>query len=65
MAPSVYFDHAFFLLLSQFGSTVLVIMVGKYCTREEMEISSNVFVINALVRILLYILYISLYPGLT
>ena len=65
VAPSVYFDHAFFLLLSQFGSTVLIIMVGKYCSREEMEISSNAFVINALVGILLYILYISLYPGLT
>lgn len=64
VAPSVYFDHAFFLLLSQFGSTVLVIMVGKYCSREEMEISSNAFVINALTGIVLYMIYILACPGL-
>ena len=61
ISSSIYFDHAFFLLLSQFGSTVLVIMVGNYCDQEEMEISSNAFVINVLVGIFLYMVYIGVF----
>ena len=60
VAPSPYFDHAFFILLSQFGSTMLVILVGRYCDREEMEISSNAFVLNAMAGIVLYLGYLAL-----
>lgn len=41
-----------------------MIMVGKYCSREEMGISSNAFVINALTGIVLYMIYILACPGL-
>ena len=58
ITPSPYFDHAYFTMLSQFGSTMLIILVGKYCSREDMEISSNAFVLNVLVGIAVYIAYV-------
>lgn len=55
---SVYFDYAFFTMLSQFGSTLLVVLVGKYCSQEDMEICSNALVLNTIVGIVLYLLFV-------
>jgi len=55
--PSPYFDHAYFTMLSQFGSTMLIILVGKYCSREDLEVSSNAFVLNVAAGIVLYAVY--------
>lgn len=60
IAPSVYFDYAFFTMLSQFGSTVLVVMVGEYGSQEDVEVASNAFVLNVIVGMILYILFVSL-----
>ena len=62
VAADPYYDYAFFTMISQFGSTLLLVLVGKYGTREEMEISSNAFVLNALGGIVVYFLYV-LYVG--
>lgn len=55
--PSRYFDYAFFTMLSQFGSTLLIMLVGEYCSQEELEVSSNAFVINVMVGIVLYVVF--------
>ena len=57
IGPDVNFDRAFFLLICQFGSTVLVMMVGKYDSQEDMEVSSNAFVLNVLACLLLGVGY--------
>ena len=53
-----YFDYAFFTMLSQFGSTLLVVLVGKYCSQEDTEICSNALVLNTIVGIVLYLLFV-------
>lgn len=61
LIQSVYFDHAFFTLLTSYGSTILVVFVGNYCSAEDTKIASNAFALNVLVGIgmfLLYLLYI-------
>lgn len=58
VGPSVYFDYAYFTMLSQFGSTVLIVMVGEYGSKEDVEVASNAFVLNVLVGIVLYILFV-------
>jgi len=55
---SPYFDYAYFTLLSQFGSTVLLTMVGEHCSREDTEVACNAFVINALIGIALYVAFV-------
>jgi len=52
---SKYFDYAYFTLLSQFGSTVLLTMVGEHCGKEDTEVACNAFVINAIIGIVLYV----------
>lgn len=56
--PSPYFDYAFFTMLSQFGSTLLLMLVGKYCSHEDMEVASNAFVLNAIIGIALYVFFV-------
>jgi len=60
IVTSRYFDYAYFTLLSQFGSTVLLTMVGEHCSREDMEVACNAFVINALIGIGLYAAFVYL-----
>jgi predicted permease len=55
---NVYFDYAFFTMLSQHGSVVLTAFVGEYGSKEDMEIASNAFVINALVGIAMYLVFV-------
>lgn len=57
-----YFGRAFFTLLSQHGSVVLTAFVGEYGSREDLEIASNAFVINAIVGIVLYLIFVALLP---
>ena len=54
----IYYDYAFFTLLSQHGSVVLTAFVGEYGTKEDLEVASNAFVINAIIGIMLYILFV-------
>ena len=54
----VYFDYAFFTMLSQHGSVVLTAFVGEYGSKEDMEIASNAFVINTLVGIVMYLVFV-------
>ena len=58
IVSSKYFDYAYFTLLSQFGSTVLLTMVGEHSSREDMEVACNAFVINALIGIVLYVAFV-------
>ncbi len=55
---SVYFDYAFFTILSQHGSVLLVAYVGEHCDRDELEVASNALVINELVGIALYLIFV-------
>jgi predicted permease len=58
VASNIYFDYAFFTLLSQHGSVVLNAFVGEYGTQEDLEVASNAFVINAITGIVLYIIFV-------
>jgi len=58
VAPNPYYDHAFFIMLSQHGSVLLTIYVGEYGTKEDLEVASNAFVINVIAGILLYVAYV-------
>lgn len=58
VGPSPYFDHAYFTMLSQFGSTMLIVLVGRHCSQEDLEISSNAFVLNVVAGIILYTIYL-------
>lgn len=55
---SLLFDYAFFTMLSQHGSVLLVAYVGEYGDREDLEVASSSLVINELAGILLYILFV-------
>ena len=59
IAPqNIYLDYALFTMFSQHGSVVLNAFVGEYGTQEDLEVASNAFVINALVGIGLYVIFI-------
>lgn len=58
IVSSKFFDYAYFTLISQFGSTMLLTMVGEYSSREDMEVACNAFVINALLGIALFTVFI-------
>lgn len=55
---SIWFDYAFFTMLSQHGSVLLVAYVGEFGTREDQEVASNALVINELVGIVLYLIFV-------
>ena len=55
---SPYFDYAFFTLLSQHGSVLLVAYVGEYSSRDDLEVASSSLVINELVGIGLYLIFV-------
>lgn len=56
---NIYFDYAFFTLLSQHGSVLLVAYVGDYGSREDLEIISNSLVVNEIIGIILFLIFIS------
>ena len=58
VTPSPYYEYAWFTMISQFGSTLLLVLVGQYSSREDTEVICNAFVINVLAGILLYMLFI-------
>ena len=55
---NVYFDYAFFTLLSQHGSVLLVAYVGEYGDQDDLEVASSSLVINELVGIVLYLIFV-------
>ncbi|MCJ7835482.1 AEC family transporter [Cuneatibacter sp. NSJ-177] len=55
---SIYFDYAFFTLLSQHGSVVLTAYIGEYGSTEDLEVASNALVINELAGIALYLIFV-------
>lgn len=59
-----YFEAAFFTLISQHGSVILNAYIGEYGTREDTEIASNAFAINALMGIALFVAYVFQVSGL-
>lgn len=62
VGPSFYFDAAFFTLISQHGSVILNAYIAEYGTREDSEIASNAFAVNAVVGITLFVLYVCALP---
>ena len=60
---NVYFDYAFFTLLSQHGSVLLVAYVGEYCDSDDLEVASCSLVINELVGLALYLVFVFLLFG--
>jgi len=58
VAPNIFFDYAFFTLLSQHGSIVLTVFVGEYSSKEDHEIINNALVINTLVGIVMYMIFV-------
>lgn len=60
---NVYFDYAFFTLLSQHGSVLLVAYVGEYGDQDDLEVASCSLVINELAGIALYLLFVFLLFG--
>ena len=54
----VYFDYAFFTLLSQHGSVLLVAYVGEHSSQDALEVASSSLVINELAGIALYLLFV-------
>lgn len=58
VTKNIYLDYALFTMFSQHGSVVLTAFVGEYGTQEDLEVASNAFVINALVGIGLYLIFI-------
>ena len=55
---NILFDYAFFTLLSQHGSVLLVAYVGDHCPKDDLEVVSNALVINELAGILLYLIFV-------
>ena len=53
-----YFDAAFFTLISQHGSVILNAYIGEYGTKEDSEIASNAFAINAIIGVILFVAYV-------
>ena len=53
-----YFDAGFFILISQHGSVVLNAYIGEYGTKEDSEIASNAFAINAIIGVILFVAYV-------
>ena len=45
-------------MLSQFGSTLLVAMVGQYETQEDLEVAGNSFALNVIAGIVFYLIYL-------
>lgn len=60
---NVYFDYAFFTLLSQHGSVLLVAYVGEYCDRDDLEVASCSLVINEIAGLALYLIVVFLLFG--
>ncbi len=60
---NIYFDYAFFTLLSQHGSVLLVAYVGEYCERDDLEVASCSLVINELAGLALYLVFVFLLFG--
>lgn len=58
VSPNIYYDYAFFMMLSQHGSVLLTIYVGEYGSKEDLEVASNAFVLNVIVGILLYVAFV-------
>ena len=55
---SPWFGAAYFIMLSQFGSTLLVAMVGQYETQEDLEVAGNSFALNVIAGIVFYLIYL-------
>lgn len=55
---SIWFDYAFFTMLSQHGSVLLVAYVGDHGSKEDLEVASNALVINELAGIVLYLIFV-------
>lgn len=55
---SHWFGAAYFIMLSQFGSTLLVAMVGQYETQEDLEVAGNSFALNVIAGIVFYLIYL-------
>lgn len=54
VAPNPYYDYAFFTLVSQYGSVLLTMFVADYCSKEDLEVASNAFVINVIIGMLIF-----------
>ena len=55
---SIWFDYAFFTMLSQHGSVLLVAYVGDHGEQDDLEVASNALVINELAGIVLYLIFV-------
>ena len=59
-----YFDIAFFTLISQHGSVILNAYIAQYGSREDSEIASNAFAVNAAAGMVLFVAYVLALPWL-
>ena len=59
-----YFDIAFFTLISQHGSVILNAYIAQYGSREDSEIASNAFAVNAVAGMVLFVAYVLALPWL-
>lgn len=55
---NIYFDYAFFTMLSQHGSVLLVAYVGEHGSQDDLEVASSSLVINELAGIALYLIFV-------
>ena len=60
-----FFDAAFFTLISQHGSVILNAYIAQYGSREDSEIASNAFAVNAVAGIALFVVYVLALPWLS
>lgn len=57
---SIDFERAYYTMLSLFGSTMLIILTGQYCSEEDAEVCSNAFAVNVLVSFPVFVLLASI-----
>ena len=59
-----FFDAAFFTLISQHGSVILNAYIVQYGSREDAEVASNAFAVNAVAGMILFVAYVLILPWL-
>lgn len=57
LPPSAMLDHAFYTLILQHGSIILMVYVGQYRTMEDQIVINNSFVLNMAAGVILFFLY--------
>ena len=60
-----FFDAAFFTLISQHGSVILNAYIAQYGSREDSEVASNAFAVNAVAGMALFVAYVLALPWLS